>query len=203
MADYFDVVKQFQERRKSHLGGAPRTDTQTLIGVESAAKSTKENAARTALQLAQQLQSSMQNGRATLPYLNPSTRKAVSTATPRIGSPRNEGWGQQSGDPRSLAQRMAAERGWTGQEWDALVDLVQRESGWNPNAQNPTSTAYGLFQFLDSTRKNYGITRDASLQQQIDAGLRYIADRYRTPSGALAHWLARKPINGRDVGHWY
>lgn len=106
-------------------------------------------------------------------------------------------------DVQRLTQAMAAQRGWSGPEWDALFDLIRRESGWNPNAQNPTSSAAGLFQFLDSTRQNYGITRDSPLQAQIDAGLRYIADRYQSPSRALEHWLAAKPINGRNVGHWY
>ena len=108
-----------------------------------------------------------------------------------------------SAGPQQLAQRMAASRGWSGGEWNALKDLVQRESGWKPTAANPTSSAYGLFQFLDSTRANYGLAKNASVEQQIDAGLRYISDRYKTPSGALNHWLARKPINGRDVGNWY
>lgn len=103
-----------------------------------------------------------------------------------------------------LVQSMAASQfGWSGPEWDALYDLVRRESGWNPNAQNPTSSAAGLFQFLDSTRRNYGITRESPLQDQVRAGLQYIADRYQSPTGALNHWLARKPINGRDVGNWY
>lgn len=107
-------------------------------------------------------------------------------------------------DVQNLVQSMAAgQYGWSGPEWDALYDLIKRESGWNPNAQNPTSTAAGLFQFLDSTRKNYGISKNSPLQDQVKAGLQYIADRYKSPTGALNHWLAKKPINGKDVGHWY
>lgn len=106
-------------------------------------------------------------------------------------------------DAKRIVREMAERRGWSGSEWDALEGLIQRESGWNPNAKNPTSSAAGLFQFLDSTRKNYGISIDSPLTAQIEAGLRYIADRYKSPSAALQHWLARKPIKGRDVGHWY
>lgn len=108
-----------------------------------------------------------------------------------------------SGSVQTIAQQMAAERGWTGSEWDALYDLVNKESSWNPNAANPSSSARGLFQFIDSTAQNYGLSRNASPEEQIRAGLQYIADRYQTPSGALNHWLSRKPINGRDVGNWY
>ena len=38
-----------------------------------------------------------------------------------------------------------------------LVALWNAESGWNPDAQNPTSTAYGIAQFLDSTWAGTGI----------------------------------------------
>lgn len=131
---------------------------------------------------------------------------AVNALKGGTSSNKTASWSKAPVDQTQLqrtVREMAERRGWSGDEWDALYGLIQRESGWKPDAQNPTSSAYGLFQFLDSTRKNYGITRDASLTQMIDAGLRYIADRYKTPSRALQHWLARKPIQGRDVGHWY
>lgn len=86
---------------------------------------------------------------------------------------------------QALARRMAAKRGWTGPEWAALNQLVQKESSWNPTAQNPTSSAYGLFQFLDQTRANYGLKRGAGPRKQIRAGLDYIADRYGDPASAL------------------
>lgn len=109
-------------------------------------------------------------------------------------------------DVQSLVQQLAAQRGWSGSEWDALYDLISRESSWNPNAANPGSSARGLFQFVGDTARNYGLpadVRQAPLDRQVEAGLQYIQDRYTTPSGALSHWLARKPINGRDVGNWY
>lgn len=39
-----------------------------------------------------------------------------------------------------------------------LAKTAQVESRMNPNAQNPRSSAGGLFQFLDSTAKRYGLT---------------------------------------------
>jgi hypothetical protein len=88
---------------------------------------------------------------------------------------------------KALAAQLAAKRyGWSGDQWDALQELVQRESSWDPQADNPTSTAHGLFQFLESTRNNYGIGLNASPKAQIAAGLRYIQDRYGSPSKALA-----------------
>lgn len=84
------------------------------------------------------------------------------------------------------AVHSAAEKVFGKDQLPALDTIIMKESGFNPTAQNPHSTAYGLFQFLDSTRKNYGISRDASLQDQISAGLKYIADRYGSPEQALA-----------------
>jgi hypothetical protein len=100
-------------------------------------------------------------------------------------------------------QRLAASRGWTGAQWNALHKLIQNESGWRLYAQNPSSSAADLFQFLDGTRANYGIRLHDTLERQSRAGLQYIADRYGDPVRALQHWLAAKPINGRNVGHWY
>lgn len=37
-----------------------------------------------------------------------------------------------------------------------LIAIQKAESGGNPTAQNPTSTAGGLFQFIDSSWENYG-----------------------------------------------
>jgi len=77
--------------------------------------------------------------------------------------------------------------GWTGGQWTALNKLLTRESGFNPNAQNPTSTAYGLFQFLDSTWSAVNATKTSNPQMQTLAGLRYIASRYGTPIDAWNH----------------
>jgi TP901 family phage tail tape measure protein len=96
----------------------------------------------------------------------------------------------------NLAQQMASMYGWVGAQWDALKALVQGESSWNPNAQNPTSTAYGLFQFLNSTWATVGAKKTSDPAGQISAGLEYIRQRYGTPIAAYSAWLSRSP-------HWY
>ncbi|WP_171056174.1 transglycosylase SLT domain-containing protein [Paenibacillus sinopodophylli] len=71
-----------------------------------------------------------------------------------------------------------------------ILELVARESSFNPNAKNPKSSAAGLFQFLDSTRKNYGGNKVdwSDPYQQAVAGIQYVKDRYGTPEKALAFW---------------
>ena len=100
------------------------------------------------------------------------------------------GGGTAAGAPgvKDLAQQLAAGRGWTGPQWSALDWLVSKESSWNPSAKNPTSTAYGLFQFLDSTWGSVGARKTSDPRAQIEAGLKYIAQRYGTPTGAQAFW---------------
>ena len=68
--------------------------------------------------------------------------------------------------------------GGSGSEFSCLENLWGKESGWNPNAQNPTSTAYGIPQFLDSTWAGTGIAKTSDGYRQIDAGLIYIEQRY-------------------------
>lgn len=72
--------------------------------------------------------------------------------------------------------------------WEAVAELVARESGFNPVAQNPKSTAYGLGQFLDmhGVRTKCG----ADIDCQLDALKGYIAKRYGTATKALAFWEA-------------
>ena len=69
-------------------------------------------------------------------------------------------------------------------QFGCLDALWQAESGWNPNAQNPTSTAYGIAQFLDGTWASTGIAKTSDPFRQIDAGLIYIEERYGSPCAA-------------------
>jgi transglycosylase-like protein with SLT domain len=80
-----------------------------------------------------------------------------------------------------------AQLGGDSSEFSCLESLWGKESGWNPNAQNPTSTAYGIPQFLDSTWKSTGIAKTSDGYRQIDAGLIYIESRYGSPCAAWSH----------------
>lgn len=58
------------------------------------------------------------------------------------------------------------------------VWLIGKESGCNPNAQNPRSTAYGIFQFLDSTWKGVGCVKTSDPVEQMRCGTKYVMARY-------------------------
>jgi hypothetical protein len=73
------------------------------------------------------------------------------------------------------------------QQFSCLESLWGKESGWNPNAQNPSSSAYGIPQFLDSTWASTGIAKTSNGYRQIDAGLSYVDSRYGSPCGAWSH----------------
>jgi hypothetical protein len=77
--------------------------------------------------------------------------------------------------------------GGSGSEFTCLENLWGKESGWNPNAQNPSSTAYGIAQFLNSTWAGTGIAKTSDGYRQIDAGLIYIEKRFGSPCGAWSH----------------
>lgn len=98
------------------------------------------------------------------------------------------GGGAISGSSVQIGQQMAALVGWTGAQWRALYDLWNNESGWNPTADNPTSTAFGIPQFIAATARAYGVLGSTDPSRQIAAGLQYISDRYGDPIHAWAHW---------------
>jgi len=75
-----------------------------------------------------------------------------------------------------------------------MHELVMKESGFNPYAQNPKSTAYGLLQFLDDTWENYGCKKTNDFVIQTECGMKYIKLRYGTPTDALIFW---------NLNHWY
>jgi uncharacterized protein YabE (DUF348 family) len=93
-----------------------------------------------------------------------------------------------SGSPRAIGQELAAGRGWTGDQWQCLDSLFQKESGWNPSAQNKSSGAYGIPQALPGSKMGtVAADWQTNPATQITWGLNYIAGRYGTPCGAWSH----------------
>ncbi|MFN8048021.1 MAG: G5 domain-containing protein [Ancrocorticia sp.] len=93
-----------------------------------------------------------------------------------------------SGDAQSIALSMMAGYGWGGDQFTCLVNLWNRESGWNHLAMNASSGAYGIPQALPGNKMaSAGADWQTNPATQISWGLGYIQGRYGTPCGAWAH----------------
>ncbi|WP_127842832.1 G5 domain-containing protein [Actinomyces wuliandei] len=94
-------------------------------------------------------------------------------------------------DPASaqaIAKSMMAGYGWDDAEFSCLVNLWNRESNWNYQAQNPSSGAYGIPQALPGSKMaETGSDWQTNPVTQITWGLGYISGRYGTPCSAWAH----------------
>lgn len=88
-----------------------------------------------------------------------------------------------------IGQRLAAQRGWTGDQWYCLYQLWQKESKWNHLSANRSSGAYGIPQaYPGSKMASAGADWQTNPETQIKWGLNYIANgRYKTPCGAWQH----------------
>jgi len=65
-----------------------------------------------------------------------------------------------------------------------LAYIKHKESSGNPNAQNPTSSAYGLYGFLNSTWGTVGCVKTSDPVEQERCALLYIEQRYGSMAGA-------------------
>ena len=82
--------------------------------------------------------------------------------------------------PKRQLTNAAVSRGIRSTELKCLHELIWRESRFNPKADNPNSSAFGLFQQLK-------LDPSTSIDDQIRLGFKYIEHRYGTPCAALTH----------------
>ena len=84
----------------------------------------------------------------------------------------------------------------TTRQYKCFNALLTKESHWNAKAKNPSSTAVGVGQLLDSTYRNLGMKHSKSQVAQTVAALAYIGRRYGS-SGPCGAWQHLKEKN------WY
>ena len=97
-------------------------------------------------------------------------------------------WHATVAQAQAYAAGAAAQRGWTGNDWDCLVKLWTRESSWLWYAENASSGAYGIPQSLPADKMAaFGANYRDDAAVQIDWGLWYIAQAYGGPSKAWQH----------------
>ncbi|MFC6355168.1 coiled-coil domain-containing protein [Luethyella okanaganae] len=89
---------------------------------------------------------------------------------------------------RAYAADQVAARGWGTDQYDCLVRLWNRESGWRVDAYNASSGAYGIPQSLPGSKmQSAGDDWRTNAATQINWGLGYISSRYSSPCGAWQH----------------
>ena len=90
-------------------------------------------------------------------------------------------------DPRTIAQALLAEFGYAADQFSCLDALWMSESGWRVDADNPSSSAYGIPQALPGSKMaSEGADWATNPVTQIRWGLGYIQDRYGSPCSALS-----------------
>ena len=123
-------------------------------------------------------------------------KAARSTATRSTGSGSGSataftGGGSGDNSPagaQATARSMLAQRGWGDDQFQCLVSLWNKESGWNYQASNRSSGAYGIPQALPGSKMaSAGADWQTNAATQVAWGLGYISGRYGTPCGAWSH----------------
>ena len=86
-------------------------------------------------------------------------------------------------DPRDIARALLPEYGFDASQFSCLDSLYVSESDWRIDADNPSSSAYGIPQALTGLHE---LPADymTSAESQIRWGLGYIQDTYGTPCNA-------------------
>ncbi len=87
------------------------------------------------------------------------------------------------GDPRDIARALLPSFGFDSSQFSCLDSLYVSESGWRIDADNPSSSAYGIPQALTQLHE---LPADymTSAESQIRWGLGYIQSTYGTPCSA-------------------
>lgn len=91
---------------------------------------------------------------------------------------------------QAYAKERCEAYGWSEADFNALVALWNKESGWNPTSYNRSSGAYGIPQALPGSKMiTAGSDWATNYKTQIDWGLNYIKNRkgYGTPTKAWEH----------------
>lgn len=93
----------------------------------------------------------------------------------------------------AAAAGMKGSTDWRASLTPAESWIIQRESSFRPNADNPSSTAFGLGQLIASNRRSYGERLGYSPEtvnpvEQLAMFREYVRERYGSPENAQQFW---------------
>ncbi|MBC7267339.1 MAG: transglycosylase SLT domain-containing protein [Streptomyces sp.] len=118
------------------------------------------------------------------------TGLAVAAATAGMAltaAPAHAATTSSAADAKAIAKQMIPDSA----QYNAFSKIVQHESGWDVDATNPSSGAYGLVQALPGSKMaSAGSDWKTNAKTQIKWGLNYMNDRYGSPAGAWDFWQA-------------
>lgn len=107
-------------------------------------------------------------------------RAAAAEARTRANTP--------EGAKQSAREIMASQYGWGADQFQCLDSLWTKESGWNYQAVNPSSGAYGIVQAWPAEKlATAGADWRTNAATQIKWGLEYISASYGSPCAAWGH----------------
>ncbi|NEC86754.1 transglycosylase SLT domain-containing protein [Streptomyces sp. SID12501] len=122
------------------------------------------------------------------------TAAAVAAATAGMvlaAAPAQAATTASASDAKAIAQKLIP----NDAQYNAFSKIVEHESGWDVDATNASSGAYGLVQALPGSKMaSAGSDWKTSAATQIKWGLDYMNDRYGSPVGAWNFW---------QTHHWY
>ncbi|AVV42862.1 transglycosylase SLT domain-containing protein [Streptomyces sp. ID05-04B] len=96
-----------------------------------------------------------------------------------------------SASSASKAQAIAHKMIPDAAQYEAFSNIVKHESGWDVDATNASSGAYGLVQALPGSKMaSAGSDWKTNAKTQIKWGLDYMNSRYGSPVGAWTFWQA-------------
>lgn len=171
-----------------------QADTQSDAANAAAKKAAEESARKQAAQNAADKKKAAEAKKAELVAKKAAEerekeRAARDSARPDLGDFPEQG-SYTVAQVKAMAQQIVG-----GGQFQCFSNIVQRESTWNYQAQNPSSGAYGLVQALPGSKMaSAGADWRTNPATQIKWGVQYMNERYGSPCGAWEFWQAN---------HWY
>ncbi|MEV8272126.1 lytic transglycosylase domain-containing protein [Microbacterium sp. NPDC077184] len=172
VADAVSAVEKRVDAVRTDLEAAQKAEAERLAAEAEAQRIAEEAAAAAAAAEAEAAEAAASTGS--------SSASAAPSRPAGVYTP--------AGDAQSIAYGMLGGYGWGDDQFGCLVELWNKESGWNSQAYNASSGAYGIPQALPGSKMaSAGADWETNAATQISWGLGYIAGRYGSPCGAWQH----------------
>ncbi|MGQ2916294.1 lytic transglycosylase domain-containing protein [Microbacterium aurantiacum] len=172
VSDAVSAVEKRVDAVRTDLEAAQKAEAERLAAEAEAQRIAEEEAAAAAAAEAEAAEAATSTGS--------SSASAAPSRPAGVYTP--------AGDAQSIAYGMLGGYGWGDDQFGCLVELWNKESGWNSQAYNASSGAYGIPQALPGSKMaSAGADWETNAATQISWGLGYIAGRYGSPCGAWQH----------------